>query len=99
MSSSSYNSLYLENVENKGFILVDEYFTEKGWLRVENKMNKLIYCNPNKRLERYELHVDNDKVHIVIPLKNSSYSYRTFFDNYFRASEFVISHLKHFTNK
>jgi len=76
-------------IKNKGFSVLDAVFTENGWHKVKNEFNQITFTKIGHESEQFELILDKTQVHVVVPLKNSSFAYTTSFNNYFEASEYV----------
>jgi len=81
---------------NKGFIQVVEQFNRHGWKLVENTKVLLTFVNPNNIYDEFKMHVYDKKVEVVIPMPNSPVAYSTKFNNYFEASEFILSRFEDF---
>lgn len=81
---------------NKGFIQVVEQFNKHGWKLVENTKVRLTFVNPNNIYDEFKMHVHNKKVEVVIPMPNSPVAYSTKFNNYFEASEYILSRFDDF---
>lgn len=78
---------------NKGFFDVHDNFIKCGWKIRNNTETLLSYVKTIHVLDEFILSVDKDKIYAIIPIPNSSYSYKTYFKNYFEASEYIISRL------
>jgi hypothetical protein len=77
-------------IKNKGFLLLDILFKEKGWTLVKNELNNIQYGRPDfGDLDSFEIKIDKHKVNVSVPIKNTPYQYKTSFDNYYNAIEYV----------
>lgn len=86
---------------NKGFFDVHDNFINCGWKLRNNTETLLSYVKSIHLLDEFILSVDTDKIHAIIPITDTNYSYKTYFKNYFEASEYIISRLydyEHVTN-
>lgn len=81
---------------NKGFIQVVETFVSAGWKLVENTMSQLVFVNPKNMYDEFKMSVEESKVVVVIPMPNSPVAYSTKFNNYFEASEYILSRFEDF---
>jgi len=82
--------------QNKGFIQVVEKFTSEGWKMVENTKSRLVFVNSDSMYDEFKMLVEESNVLVVIPMPNSPIEYSTKFDNYFEASEYIISRFEDF---
>ena len=81
---------------NKGFLQVVEKFSSVGWKLVENTRTQLTFVHPNNIYNEFKMRVHESKVEVVIPMPNSVVAYSTKFNNYFEASEYILSRLDDF---
>ncbi len=81
---------------NKGFIQVVEKFASENWKLVENTRTQLTFVNPNNIYDEFKMSVNENKVEVVIPMPNSPVAYCTKFNNYFEASEYILSRFTDF---
>jgi len=81
---------------NKGFIQVVEKFARENWKLVENTRTQLTFVNPNNIYDEFKMSVNENKVEVVIPMPNSPVAYCTKFNNYFEASEYILSRFTDF---
>ena len=76
-------------IKNKGFMLVDSLFKENGWHMTKNEMDLIEYTKQGYETEFFQIKLDQTKVYVSVPIKNSPCQYKTSFTNYFDASEYV----------
>ncbi len=81
---------------NKGFLQVVEKFESENWKLVENTRTQLTFVNPNNIYDEFKMSVHENKVEVVIPMPNSPVAYSTKFNNYFEASEYILSRFTDF---
>jgi len=81
---------------NKGFILLDKVFKDRGWILIKNDFDHISYIEKGKELDIFEITIDSTHIHAHVPLKNSPYNYVTSFTSYFEASEFIETKFKDF---
>ena len=81
-------------IKNKGFILLDSLFKENGWHMTKNEMNLIEYTKQGHESDFFQIKLDQKNVYISVPIKNSPYQYKTSFNNYFDASEYVEKRFK-----
>lgn len=80
-------------IKNKGFLILDELFKEKGWKMIKNEMNWICYTKFGNETDVFDIKIDPTKIHVSVPLKNSPFNFVTSFTDYFNASEYIESHL------
>ena len=96
---TSCNSNYvMTNIElkNKGFPFIDALFRNNGWHIIRNDFNWIVYSKFGHETEFFEIKIDSNSVHVSMPIKNSLFQYRTSFDNYFNASEYLEERFKQY---
>ena len=81
-------------IKNKGFILLDSLFKENGWHMTKNEMNLIEYTKQGQESDFFQIKLDQKNVYVSVPIKNSPYQYKTSFNNYFDASEYVEKRFK-----
>jgi hypothetical protein len=81
-------------IQNKGFILLDNMFKNNGWYLIKNKMNWICFSKPGFQTEYFEIKIDQSKIFVSIPIKNSLFQYKTSFKDYFSASEYIEERFK-----
>ena len=81
-------------IKNKGFMLLDSLFKENGWHMTKNEMNLIEYTKQGHESDFFQIKLDQKNVYISVPIKNSPYQYKTSFNNYFDASEYVEKRFK-----
>ena len=76
-------------IKNKGFMLLDSLFKENGWHMTKNEMNLIEYTKQGQESDFFQIKLDQKNVYVSVPIKNSPYQYKTSFNNYFDANEYV----------
>ena len=91
------SNMLIDNSElkNKGFVLIDATFKEKGWHIIKNEMNRICYTKFGHETDVYDIKIEANCIHVSIPLKNIPFNYVTSFKDYFSASEYIEGHLIH----
>lgn len=85
------------NIKNKGFLLLDILFKENGWTLSKNEVNLIEYKRPDfGDLDYFEIKIDKHKLNVSVPIKYTPYQYKTSFDNYYNAIEYVEKRFKDF---
>ena len=87
-------SILNTEIKNKGFAILDSIFKENGWILCKNEMNWICYTKFGFETDVFEIRVDENTIHVGIPVKNSPFKYVTKFNNYFLASEYVEDRFK-----
>lgn len=80
---------FSSEIKNKGFILLDSLFKENGWHMTKNEMEIIEYTKFGHETDYFQIIVNKNNIHVSVPIKNSSYQFKTTFDNYFDASEYI----------
>lgn len=78
-----------ENIQNNGFKFIHELFITNGWRIIHNQLDHVSYCKPGYETDVFDICIRKDNISVGIPIKNSPYLYRTFFTDYYHASEYV----------
>ena len=77
-------------------VLLDEMFRKYGWHICKNEIDTISYTKFGKETEYFEVRIDNSKVYVSIPIKNSPYQFTTSFDNYYEANNYIDLRFKDF---
>jgi len=93
MSTTSNMLTDTYEIKNKGFLIVDELFKEKGWQMIKNELNWICYTKFGHETDVFDIKIDATKIHVSVPLQNSPFNFVTSFTDYFNASEYIESHL------
>jgi len=81
-------------IQNKGFLLLDAMFKNNGWQLIKNEMNWICFSKPGFQTEYFEIKIDQYKIFVSIPIKNSIFQYKTSFKDYYSASEYIEERFK-----
>ena len=76
-------------IKNKGFLLLDSLFKENGWHMTKNEMDLIEYTKFGNETDFFQIKINKQNIHVSVPIKNSPYQYKTTFDSYFDASDYV----------
>jgi len=87
-----------DKIKNKGFLLLDSLFKENGWHLTKNEMELIEYTKFGYELDFFQIKINKQNIHVSVPIKNSPYQYKTTFDSYFEASEYVEKKFNEFCN-
>ena len=88
----------LGNPLNKGFLLLHELFTKNSWVCIKNELTRLTYTKVGYETSIFDLRVDESRIYVSIPVKNSPYQYCTSFTDYFNACEYIEERFKDYIN-
>jgi len=90
MSTTS-NTLYNSSseIKNKGFLILNETFSQYGWRLVKNEMNWISYTKFSDDTSFFDIKILQDKIVVSVPIKNSPYQYVTSFKIYYDATEYI----------
>ena len=93
------NSMHSETLPvNKGFLTIHQDFEKNGWKLVNNQMNFLVYNNSLQPLDDFIVAIENNKIKVSVPIAATNYLYTTIFNNYFSATEHMLTHLYNVVN-
>ena len=95
------NMLTINNInltiKNKGFLLLDILFKEKGWTLAKNELNLIEYKRPDfGDLDYFQIKLDKHKVNVSVPVKHTPYQYQASFGDYYEAIEYIEKRFKDF---
>lgn len=86
-------------IENNWFSLLDSIFKQKNWELVTNATGDIWkYVRPGQELDAFEIIVESNKIIVIVPIKNSIFSYRSSFTSYNEACEFIENKLYDFVD-
>lgn len=81
--------------KNKAFMILHEDFIMNGWSLIINKNDHLIYMKNGYACDEFNINIKSkNNIQVIVPISNSNISYKTSFNNYFSACEFISMHLK-----
>jgi len=81
-----YNNLDIKNV---GFIKIANLFYKNGWKIIKNDEKRLIYNKEIFECDLFEILEIGERIYVTIPIKNSVYQFKTHFDSYDKAFQYV----------
>lgn len=78
--------------------LLNNLFKTNGWQieTVDKLSDSIIYSKQGNETEFFKIEVDNNNVYVSVPLKNSTFQYKTKFDNYYSAIKYVETKFYYF---
>jgi hypothetical protein len=85
------NSNCVCDVLDKKFVLINELFNKYDWKINEHTESRVVYYKKGSELDTFEITIDLISICILVPLKNSNYSYETKFTDYFSAIAYIES--------
>ena len=91
-----YSATNNSEVKNKGFMFLDSMFRENGWVTIKNEIDWICFSKPGFETEYFEIKIDASKIYVSIPMRNSIFQYKTYFKDYFTASEYIEERFKDF---
>lgn len=95
-ATSTLNFIKDSQLKNKGFAILHELFNQHGWHLVKNDFEWIIYSKPGHETDLFEIKLDKNCIFVSVPIKNSAYQFRTTFNDYFQASEYLEMRFKDF---
>ena len=78
-----------EDVQNKGFLLLDQMFKSHEWHLTKNDMNWISYTKVGNETSYFDIKIDKTTIYVSVPVKNTTFQYNTSFNNYFIACEYI----------
>lgn len=86
--------------KNKAFMILHEDFVMNGWNLITNRNDYLVYTKDGYNCDEFIISIKSkNNIQVTVPMSNSNICYRTSFNNYFSACEFVSMHLKLYEEK
>lgn len=74
---------------------MDELLTSHGWRRHQSSTDEYYYNKDNNSIyDEFRICLSDKLINIAVPVANASFLYASKFKSYFKATEFVESHLK-----
>ena len=94
-SSSSYSDILPLNTS---CMHIHYKFKEYNWVLTKNTMDTLVYVKSNhyNDCDEFKIELNNNKIFISIPVIGNNISYKTHFNSYFLAHEYVSLHLENY---
>ena len=86
----------INNNNNNNNNTIHDLFTKNEWKLIINNGEKVVYTRDCFECDRFELLERNNRFYVTVPIKNSVYQYKTSFDSYYEASNYVIIHMSKF---
>ena len=73
-------------------------FKEYNWVLLKNTMDTLVYVKPNhyNDCDEFKIELYENKIFITIPVLGRNIGYKTHFNSYFLAHEYVSMHLENY---
>ena len=75
--------------KNISFVCLEQEFAKHNWSLQINELDHIVFKSPISDYDYYEIYVDKSKINVSIPLKNSTNKYKTSFNSYFQACEYI----------
>ena len=85
------------NINNE-LHLLNELFKSNGWKseHSNNLSDYIMYSKPGNETEFFKIALNNNIIYVSVPLKNSTFQYKTKFDNYYSAIKYTESKFNYF---
>ena len=79
---------------------LNNLFESNGWqIGTTNKSSEdITYSKQGSETEFFKIELNNNYIYVSVPLKNSSFQYKTKFDNYYSAIKYTESKFYYFVN-
>ena len=85
-------------IKNNNFTLLDKLFKKQDWNKSKNNLNQISWVKKGYENDEFEIQINEKNIFASIPLKNSTYKYKTIFNNHFLASEYLKKRFIEFEN-
>jgi hypothetical protein len=95
VKTETYN-LSASSLKNIGFKFIYELFNSYGWHLIKNELNQISFSKPGYETDVFDICIDKYRISVGIPVKNSPYLYRTYFQDYYHASEYIEERFNEF---
>ena len=85
------------NINNE-LKLLNKLFKNNGW-KIEHSdklSDDIMYSKPGNETEFFKIVLDNNIIYVSVPLKNSTFQYKTKFDDYYSAIKYTESKFYYF---
>jgi len=86
-------------LKNIGFKFIHELFIYNGWNLINNDLNRVSYTKKGFETDVFDIFVDRSRISVAIPVKKSPYQYRTYFTDYYQATEYIEERFLEFNQK
>jgi len=76
-----------------------ELFKHNGWNKIKNNdkfADHITYSKEGNETEFFKIEIDNNIIYVSVPLKNSSFQYKTKFVDYYSAIKYTESKFHYF---
>lgn len=86
------------NINNE-LSLLNNLFKSNGWNKIKNEdelSEHIMYSKPGNETEFFKIELDNNNIYVSVPLKNSSFQYKTKFLDYYSAIKYTESKFNYF---
>jgi hypothetical protein len=90
---------FTSDIENQGFAPLDPLFKQHGWHNVRNDSDHICYTKTGYETDLFEIEIRSQSIRVGIPVYNSPYQYKTTFNNYIKACEYVELRMMEFVNE
>ena len=86
------------NINNE-LNLLTELFKHNGWNKIKSidkLSDHIIYSKEGNETEFFKIALDNNIIYVSVPLKNSTFQYKTKFADYYSAIKYTESKFHYF---
>jgi hypothetical protein len=76
-----------------------ELFKHNGWNKIKNNdksIDHIMYSKEGNETEFFEIALNNNNIYVSVPLKNSTFQYKTKFADYYSAIKYTESKFYYF---
>lgn len=76
-----------------------ELFKHNGWTKIKNNDNlaeHITYSKEGNETEFFKIELNNNIIYVSVPLKNSTFQYKTKFADYYSAIKYTESKFHYF---
>jgi hypothetical protein len=97
-SENKYHSSYCNSPVNTSCMHIHYKFKEYNWELIVNTNDKLVYVKPEhyNDCDEFKIEFSHNKIFVTIPVLGENMSYKTHFNSYFMAYEYISLHLDNY---
>jgi len=106
IASNTFSDNIIINI-NSELKLLDNLFKSNGWHKIndldndtdnDNLLDNIIYSKHGNETEFFKIELDNNTIYVSVPLKNSTFQYKTKIIDYYSAIKYIEEKFHYFIN-
>jgi hypothetical protein len=97
MASTTTTSIESTINNTMGFTMIqDKFKSYNNWNLANNINGNILYKRNTNECDIFEILVEQNKIFVSIPIRKSNFQYKTHFNSYYEASEYIGTHLENY---